>query len=129
MGFRMAARGWTAFALLALMAGQGAWASDIEGLYSVVGSNPGQPGNYKGEAQIKQTGKTYTIVWRVGESRQVGTGLLVDNVLSVVFTPVGAPRPGIAVFSVADGKISTGVWTSLGSQIVAEEVWSASDRP
>jgi hypothetical protein len=125
----MQTRFWWALAGLALMVGQGARASDIEGVYSVVGSNPGQPGSYKGEAQIKQTGKTYTIVWRVGESRQVGTGLLVDNVLSVVFTPVGAPRPGIAVFSVTDGKVSTGVWTSLGSQIVAEEVWSAADRP
>ena len=65
----------------------------IEGLYTVEGKNPGQPGGYKGEAQIKQTGRTYTIVWRIGEGQQIGTGILIDNVLSIVFT---APGPGAA---------------------------------
>ena len=69
----------------------------IEGLYSVEGQNPGQPGSYKGEAQIKQTGRTYTVVWRIGQTQQIGTGIVIDNVLSIVFTPVGPARPGVAV--------------------------------
>lgn len=100
----------------------------IEGLYTVEGKNPGQPGGYKGEAQIKATGRTYTIVWKIGEGQQIGTGILIDNVLSIVFTSVGPARPGLAVYSVTGDKITSGVWTSLGSQIVAEETWSPADR-
>ncbi|MFN3892908.1 MAG: hypothetical protein ACK4MV_21130 [Beijerinckiaceae bacterium] len=103
-------------------------ASAIEGWYLVEGKNPGQPQSYKGEAQIKQTGRTYTIVWKIGEGAQIGTGILIDNVLSVVFTAPGPNRPGLAVFVVADDKIASGVWTSLGSQTVAEETWSPADR-
>lgn len=104
-------------------------AAGIEGLYSVEGQNPGQPGSYKGEAQIKQTGRTYTVVWRIGQTQQIGTGIVIDNVLSIVFTPVGPARPGVAVYSISGDKVTGGVWTSLGSQVVAEEVWSAADRP
>ena len=100
----------------------------LEGLYNVEGRNPGQSQSYKGEVQIKQTGLTYTIIWKIGEGAQIGTGILVDNVLSIVFTAPGPTRPGLAVFTVADDKILNGVWTSLGSQIVAEEVWSPADR-
>lgn len=100
----------------------------IEGLYTVEGKNPGQPQGYKGEVQIKQTGRTYTIVWKIGEGSQIGTGILIDNVLSIVFTSPGPARPGLAVYSVSDDKITSGVWTSLGSQIVAEETWRPADR-
>ena len=101
----------------------------IEGLYSVEGQNPGQPGSYKGEAQIKQTGRTYTVVWRIGQTQQVGTGIVIDNVLSIVFSPVGPTRPGVAVYNITDQRVSGGVWTTLGSQVVAEEIWSPADRP
>jgi len=103
-------------------------ASAIEGFYSVEGTNPGQPGVYKGEAQIKQTGSTYTIVWRIGRAQQIGTGIRIDNVLSVVFTPVGPARPGLAVYNISDDKVASGVWTSLGSEIVAQETWEPADR-
>jgi hypothetical protein len=119
--------------LLALLVGVSlaaavAPASAIEGFYTVEGRNPGQPGGYKGEAQIKQTGRTYTIIWRIGQGQQIGTGILIDNVLSIVFTPVGPARPGLAVYSVTDDKVATGIWTSLGSEVVAEETWAAADR-
>lgn len=114
------------FAGLLLAAATPAFA--IEGIYTVEGKNPGQPQGYKGEAQIKQTGRTYTIIWKIGEGAQIGTGLLVDNVLSIVFTSPGPARPGLAVYSVTGDKITSGVWTSLGSQIVAEEIWSPADR-
>lgn len=113
----------------ACLLAQPASAAGIEGLYSVEGQNPGQPGSYKGEAQIKQTGRTYTVVWRIGQTQQIGTGIVIDNVLSIVFTPVGPARPGVAVYSISGDKVTGGVWTSLGSQVVAEEVWSAADRP
>jgi hypothetical protein len=100
----------------------------IEGFYTVEGRNPGAPQSYKGEAQIKQTGRTYTVVWKIGEGAQIGTGVMLDNILSVVFTAPGPARPGLAVFSVTNDKITSGVWTSLGSQTVAEETWAPADR-
>lgn len=124
---RILGAGLAAF-LAAFLAAAASPASAIEGVYSVEGRNPGQPGGYKGEAQIKQTGRTYTILWRIGEGQQIGTGILIDNVLSIVFTAPGPARPGLAVYSVADDKITSGIWTSLGSQIVAEETWSPADR-
>jgi hypothetical protein len=69
------------------------------------------------------------VVWRIGQTQQIGTGIVIDNVLSIVFTPVGPARPGVAVYSISGDKVTGGVWTSLGSQVVAEEVWSAADRP
>ena len=104
-------------------------AGGIEGVYTVEGQNPGQPGSYKGEAQVKQTGRTYTVVWRIGKTQQVGTGIVIDNVLSIVFSPVGSSRPGVAVYNITDQRVSGGVWTTLGSQVVAEEIWSPADRP
>jgi hypothetical protein len=115
--------------LSSVLIASGAKAGGIEGLYTVEGQNPGQPGSYKGEAQIKQTGRTYSVVWRIGQTQQIGTGIVIDNVLSIVFTPVGPARPGVAVYNITDQKVSGGVWTSLGSQVVAEEIWSPADRP
>ena len=115
--------------LSSVLIASGAKAGGIEGVYTVEGQNPGQPGSYKGEAQIKQTGRTYSVVWRIGQTQQIGTGIVIDNVLSIVFTPVGPARPGVAVYNITDQKVSGGVWTSLGSQVVAEEIWSPADRP
>jgi hypothetical protein len=114
--------------LVGLLLAAASPAMAIEGIYTVEGRNPGAPQSYKGEAQIKQTGRTYTVVWKIGEGAQIGTGVMVDNVLSVVFTSPGPARPGLAVYSITDRKITSGVWTSLGSQTVAEETWVPADR-
>lgn len=73
-------------------------AAAIEGQYAVEGQNPGQERTYKGEAQIKRTGRTYSVIWKVGQTPQFGTGILIDKTFSIVFqtfTPGGGPgRPG-----------------------------------
>jgi hypothetical protein len=105
----------------------------IEGQYSVEGQNPGQERAYKGEAQIKRTGRTYSVIWRVGQVPQFGTGILIDKTFSIVFqtfTQAGGPgRPGIAVFSVENDRISQGIWTGIGQQDTGIETWTATDRP
>jgi hypothetical protein len=51
-----------------LCAGMAIPALAIEGQYSVEGQNPGQERTYKGEAQIKRTGRTYSVIWKVGQT-------------------------------------------------------------
>lgn len=108
-------------------------ASAIEGQYAVEGQNPGQERVYKGEAQIKRTGRTYAVIWNVGQVPQFGTGILVDKTFSIVFqtfTPGGGPgRPGIAVFSVENDRVVQGVWSGIGQQDTGIESWTAMDRP
>lgn len=108
-------------------------AAAIEGQYAVEGQNPGQERTYKGEAQIKRTGRTYSVIWKVGQTPQFGTGILIDKTFSIVFqtfTPGGGPgRPGIAVFTVENDRIGQGIWTGIGQQDTGLESWTATDRP
>jgi len=107
-------------------------AGAVEGMYRIEGRNPAQGGTYSGEAQVKQTGKTYAVVWRIGELRQIGTGIVIDNVFSVVFQSIlpgrVAGRPGIAVFQIDNDRITNGIWSTLGDEATGQEVWTASDR-
>jgi hypothetical protein len=102
----------------------------LEGRYRVEGRIPGQERNYDGEAVVKRTGQTFTIAWRIGNSTHVGTGILVENKLTVVYQGVGGGgRPGVVIFDVRDDRIGEGVWTELGLQQVGTENWTATDRP
>ena len=103
----------------------GAAAEGIDGLYRVEGHSPGSSEVYKGEAQIKKTGDTYTVVWRIGQSGHVGTGILTGNVLSIFFQPLDRRgAPGIASFRVSDDKVTEGTWTVLGGNSVGVERWT-----
>ncbi len=105
----------------------------IEGNYSVEGQNPGQRQSYKGEAQIKRTGRTYSVIWKVGQTPQFGTGIVIDKTFSIVFqtfTQGGGPgRPGLAVFTIENDRIGQGIWTGIGQQDTGQESWTATDRP
>jgi hypothetical protein len=101
-----------------------AQAESIEGFYRVEGHGPGPDQAYKGAAQVKKTGETYTIVWQIGESGHIGTGLLTADVLSIFFQPLDRRgAPGIASFRIIEGKIAGGTWTVLGGKLVGEERW------
>ena len=108
-------------------------AGAIEGEYSIEGKNPGQDRTYRGEAQVKRNGRTYTVIWKVGQAPQFGTGILVDKTFSVVFQTFipgsGPGRPGIAVFTVENDRIGSGVWTGIGQQDTGIETWTPTDRP
>ena len=114
-------------AALALLLAVAAPAAAIEGRYRVVGTVPGDPRDYRGEAQIKRTGDTYTIVWRVGPVPHLGTGLVSGQTLSVVYLPIGG-RPGLAVYSIRDGRVAEGIWAELGGQHIATEQWSPAQQ-
>ena len=108
----------------ALAFGTAARAEGIEGVYRVEGNGPESDQAYKGEAQVKKTGDTYTVVWRIGESGHVGTGILTADVLSIFFQPLDRRgAPGVASFRVIEGKITNGTWTVLGGKVVGTERW------
>ncbi|GJD32345.1 hypothetical protein PMNALOAF_3614 [Methylobacterium adhaesivum] len=97
----------------------------IEGRYKIEGRNPGQTQVYRGEAAVKKSGETYSIVWQIGSGRQIGTGILTGSVLSVVFQAAGAPGSGgVASFQVNDHKITSGQWALTGGQTVGTEQWT-----
>jgi len=108
-------------------------AGAVEGTYRIEGRNPAQGGTYSGEAQVKQTGQTFVVIWKIGELRQIGTGIVIDNVFSVVFQSIlpgrVAGRPGIAVFQIDNDRITNGIWSTLGDEATGQEMWTASDRP
>jgi hypothetical protein len=100
-------------------------AGAFEGTYAIKGSGPNDAKPYEGMARIKQTGMTYTVVWRVGDLIYLGTGILSGSVLSVVFQPINARAgPGVASLRIVNGLVAGGAWTALGAQVVAEEIWS-----
>ena len=128
--------GFVVLAALVLAAGFSASpvrAQAIEGNYSIEGQNPGQQRTYKGEAQVKRTGRTYSVVWKVGQAPQFGTGIVVDQTFSIVFQTVtqgsGPGRPGLAVFNIENGRIGQGIWTGIGQKETGLEMWTATDRP
>ena len=99
-------------------------AEGIDGVYRVEGHSPGSTDTYRGQAQIKKTGDTYTVVWRIGESGHVGTGILTGNVLSIFFQPLDRrAAPGIASFLIEDDRVTQGTWTVLGGNSVGVERW------
>lgn len=119
-------------AVSALAAGAPA-ALAIEGKYSVEGNDPGGAQPYKGDVEVKQNGQTYAVIWQIGGLRQVGTGVIVENVFSVVFQSLvpgrGAGRPGVAVYQIDRNRITEGVWTGMGANRMGQETWTATDRP
>jgi hypothetical protein len=97
----------------------------VEGRYKIEGQNPGQTQIYRGEAIIKKTGSTYSVVWQIGSARQFGTGILTGNILSVVFQAAGTPGSGgVASFQVVDDKVASGQWAVTGGVAVGIEKWS-----
>ena len=110
---------------VACLAGLALPASAIEGRYRVEGSNPGKPeATYRGRAEIRKSGETYSIVWEIGRSRQIGTGLLTGDVLSIVFRSVEGAGGGVASFAVRDGAVAGGAWAATGATVAGTEHWT-----
>ncbi len=101
----------------------------LEGRYRIEGQNPGQAQVYRGEAVVKRTGETYSLIWQIGTGRQIGTGLLTGSVLSIVFQGVGSQGSGVASFETAGDRIVGGRWTMIGGQTIGTERWTPQDRP
>lgn len=97
-----------------------ALAADPVGTYRAEGSNPGGQGKYSGTVMVTKTGETYSVVWVVGGTRYVGTGIGNKDFLAVSYK--SGEGTGLALYA-ADGGNWTGLWTYAGGKELAPEVW------
>lgn len=100
-------------------------ANAIEGDYEIVGSGAEGQNAYNAEARVQRTGETFSIVWKVGEVGYIGTGIVSDETLSVVFQPlVPNARAGVASYQIEDDTVVGGTWTILGTKAIGIETWT-----
>jgi len=97
-----------------------ALAADPVGRYRVEGTNPGSSSRYNGVAQVEKTGDTYRVVWVVGGTRYIGTGIGDSDFLAVSYR--SGRDTGLALYH-ADGDNWKGVWAYAGSRALGSEVW------
>ncbi|MFN3657220.1 MAG: hypothetical protein ACK4UO_08205 [Pseudolabrys sp.] len=97
-----------------------AFAADPVGTYSVEGTNPGGGSRYSGTVTIAKTGETYRVVWVVGGTRYVGTGIGNKDFIAVSYR--SGNDTGLALYG-ADGGNWAGVWTYAGGTQMGAEIW------
>ena len=97
-----------------------AYAADPVGSYDVEGTNPGGKGSYTGTVTVERTGETYRVIWLVGGTRYVGTGIGNREFIAVSYR--SGNDTGLAMYG-ADGGNWKGVWTYAGGRDVGTEVW------
>jgi len=97
-----------------------ALAADPVGRYRVEGTNPGGGSHYEGTARVEKTGDTYRVVWMVGHTRYVGTGI--GNNEFIAFSYRSGRDTGLALYS-ADGDNWKGVWAYAGARTMGTEIW------
>ncbi len=97
-----------------------AFAADPVGSYTIQGSNPGDGSKYSGTVAVTKSGETYRVIWVVGGTRYVGTGIGNKDFMAVSYK--SGSDTGLALYG-ADGGNWAGVWTYAGGREVGTEVW------
>jgi hypothetical protein len=97
-----------------------AYAADPEGEYDVEGSNPGGNGTYSGTVTVEKTGDTYRVVWDIGGTKYVGTGIGNKDFIAVSYR--SGNNTGLALYG-EDGGNWVGIWTYAGGKTVGAERW------
>jgi hypothetical protein len=110
-----------AAAALALLAATPALAGDPVGDYTIEGTNPGGGGNYTGTVQVRKTGDTYSVIWVVGGTRYIGTGIGNEDLMAVSYR--SGNNTGLALYG-EDGENWKGIWTYAGGKQVGAELWT-----
>ncbi|HEX3709452.1 MAG TPA: hypothetical protein VHV56_06150 [Pseudolabrys sp.] len=98
-----------------------AFAADPSGKYTVEGANPGHGSKYEGTVTISKNGDTYRVVWIVGNTRYIGTGIGNDKFIAVSYR--SGNETGLALYG-AEGDNWQGVWTYAGGNKIGTEVWT-----
>ena len=81
--------------------------AEIEGLYSVQGTNP-DGSTYKGQARMERKEQTYLLTWMISGQTFSGRGLLKGDVLSIEWT--SGTEGGLVVYTVRPDGVLDGVW-------------------
>ena len=97
-----------------------AFAAEPVGTYAVEGANPGGGGGYTGTVTVDKTGETYRVVWVVGGTRYVGTGIGNREFIAVSYR--SGNDTGLALYG-AEGGNWIGIWTYAGGRQVGAERW------
>jgi hypothetical protein len=107
-------------AVLALTVAAPVVAADLTGDYTIEGSNPGNKGHYTGTVTVRRTGETYSVVWVVGGTRYIGTGIGNKDFIAVSYR--SGNDTGLALYG-PDGSNWNGIWTYAGGKQVGTERW------
>ena len=62
-----------------------AHAADPVGHFTVKGTSPGGSDSYEGDVTVTKTGDTYSVIWTIGGTKYVGTGIGNDDFLTVSY--------------------------------------------
>lgn len=114
-------RRYFAVAAAALLFSVTAAFADPVGKYSVKGTNPGTGTSYTGTVSVERTGDTYKIVWVIGGTRYVGTGIGNKDFLAVSYR--AGSDTGLALYG-PDGDNWIGVWTYAGGTEMGTDRWT-----
>jgi len=93
---------------------------DVSGLYVVKGSSQGARHN-EGVARIAAVGKTYEILWQIGQTTYKGRGLASGKNLAFAFVGAGFTKANVILYEQAGDGIWCGVWTSDNSGQLGQE--------
>ncbi len=81
-----------------------AFAADPVGSYSVAGSNSGGGSKCSGTVTVEKTGQTYRVVWIVGGTRYVGTGIGDKDFLAISYE--AGSDTGLALYGSDGGNLA-----------------------
>ena len=109
-----------ALTIAALLWSATAFAADPVGTYRVEGNNPGGGSSYTGTVTVEKTGETYRVVWVVGDTRFVGTGIGNKDFMAVSYT--SGKDTGLALYG-EDGGNWVGIWAYAGGRAMGKEMW------
>lgn len=96
-----------------------ALAADPAGSYEVEGKNP-NGSKYEGTVTVTKTGETYHVVWEVGGTKFVGTGIGNKDFIAITYRT--GDSTGLALYG-QDGDNWAGVWTYAGGTQMGAEAW------
>jgi hypothetical protein len=111
----------TAIATALLLFWPAAAFADAVGRFDMSGTNPGSDARYNGSVSVERTGKTFRVVWTIGNARFVGTGIGDDKFLAVTYR--SGNDMGLALYGHEGNGTWVGIWTYAGGQETGTERW------
>jgi hypothetical protein len=87
------------------------------GTYELLGSNSDTGNvNYRGYVSITARGDNYDLAWVIGSKQvQIGTGILMNDVLSVCYCDITKEKMGVVSFKIISNGELWGKWAPIGS--------------